>query len=218
MGDASSCPQRANDGVGAHQNDRSALLGVDHAPDTLGQPQLWPTAHYPPRLEQAPATHHTGRWDRIVVRAFQEIDIAALCDAFPHLVEPSGSITIVEVDPAAGTRPSTVLELPEELGKLLSRAETALASTRIARWQEELSRHGTLTVRSSNYRQTLTRQVTPSMVTRWLANGSPLGDELSRTASQKDHAQITALGQKWHTRPIQWERGYNFLTISQPQT
>lgn len=188
-------------------------LSVDDS--SVDAPELVPASMtlYP----ESTAAYHSGPFDRILVRSFRPDDPHVTVDAVASLLAPNGRAVIVDVDPALGTRPSTLLPLEDTDRETLEHAEARVAPERSAIWTAttppELPPES-FHLHVVSHPVETERTVSSDQILHWLGADSPLGQELTRVASPDEANRIRSAAAAFGQQSILWNRYYIMATLT----
>lgn len=149
---------------------------------------------------------HGGPFERIVVRWYDQRATHETIAAYRALLAPGGRLVAVVTDPWGGTRPSAVLDLPEDERAELERAEATLWHDYLAAWESAAEGQA-----GDQVTATAERMVTREMVGAWFAPESALGAAITNPACQRAIHDALA---SWTDRTVTWRRVHRLFTVS----
>lgn len=157
---------------------------------------------------------HPGPFDRILHRSGPLDEPGLLLSWLHPLIAPGGRQVYLDLDPAQGTRLTTVVDLPRELHETLLSAEEDLYTSREHLWDLALENMDLLqTSRRSTVATTTRRTLTPGHIQRWLAADQPLGAALDRKAAKDSAAALRNHVAGLSVLETEWHRVFFIITI-----
>ncbi len=184
---------------------RSPLSGVE-APQVF----LTPGDTVPP----PGAETHPGPFEWIILRP----DTAHAGPAAPlptlsalrKLLVRTGTLSVVEVDPREGSRPSELISLPEELKTCLVAAEAEYLQELQPRWTGQQEHW---TGRTTTIDVTFLRRVNPTILADWLDPETPYGGAILRHCGGEISDAIRKTATLRTAGEISWTRLYCITTL-----
>jgi putative ATPase len=157
---------------------------------------------------------HPGPFDRILHRSGPLDDPPRLLEWLSPLLEPRGRQVYLDINPAEGTRLSTVLDLPPLLHDSLVAAEAELYASRPDLWDAALDDAGLTECSSRSTIATSSEKTLPSgLIQHWLADDQPLGAAIARQAGKNVAADLRDHVGRLPVIETTWRRVFFTVTI-----
>lgn len=164
-----------------------------------------------------------GPFDRIVIRRKPSASSrdtpsdAPPCDRLgfielSELLDTGGTLSVVELEPAHGTRPSEILELEEDAREALSRAESLTGAR-----HGDLDAHAGTTeadgAKTTTYETLAPRRVTRQSVESWFRDDAPLARHLLEISDAEVVRHVRSVAARWRDREVSWRRTWRVTDI-----
>lgn len=138
---------------------------------------------------------------------------------YSTLLAPGGTLSVIEIDPSGGTRPSDILQGPEHLLEKLRAAEDRHYGENPPQWYRRASReHPTVpeAPRGETVEVTLPRTIDGTTVAAWLQDTAPLGTAVEALWGRDILQEVRQSVQPPPEGHTLWRRRYCISTFPRP--